>query len=228
MGNIFNIGYRDAVLISFLILLILTSIAFQLGLGEQIVKLPDLINKGMEQLGPWAPVVFVILYIPIVLFFLPAWPLSLAGGIFFGMPLAPFYLVAGTILGGLVTFLMVKYLDKGRLLKFIEKRYQKSYEYYRLIDNHEISFVIFLHFTLVIPFTGINYFLGISRVSLKNFLIGTLIGSIPGAIFYGYLGYAVYEMKAVHFIVAGFLLLSLLGLSLLVKKYFLKRRKEVQ
>ncbi|MGM0629349.1 MAG: TVP38/TMEM64 family protein [Patescibacteria group bacterium] len=220
----FNTSYRNIFLLISVSILVIISIAIQLGFSEQLVKIPQLINKEMEELGTWAPVVFILLYIPVVLFFLPAWPLSLAGGICFGMPLAPIYLIIGATLGGSITFLMVKHLDKGKFSKIIEKRHQRYYRYYKIINEHEITLVILLHFTLVIPFTGINYFLGISRVSFKNFLIGTLIGSIPGAVFYAYLGFAVYEMKAIHFIIAGVLLLSLLGLSLFVKNYFLNKK----
>ncbi len=188
--------------------------------SDELLEIPEFIKENIEVLGIWAPVVFILLYIPVVLLFIPAWPFSVAGGMLFGMPLAPIYVMVGAFLGGLVTFSIARYLEGGRVSVFLEKRNKRYHKYYRLIEKHGITFVIFLHFALVIPFAGINYLLGVTKISFRSFFVGTFVGLIPGSIFYTYFGFAILEWNTARFVVASFILLMLLLLTFLLKRYF--------
>ncbi len=204
------------------LLILLAILLFRFEFSEELIKVPEIIKERIEVLGVWAPLVFILLYIPVIIFFMPAWPLSLAGGMLFGMPFAPVYVVIGATLGGLTAFSISRYFEGGRLQGYIKKRSRKYYEYYRLIDRHGITAVIFLHFALLIPFAGINYLLGVTRISIKSFLVGTFIGLIPGSIFYTYFGFAIIEWSTIHLAVVSTILISLILLSLFLKKYLYK------
>lgn len=204
------------------LLLTLAVLFYSFNVSDELINIPDFINERIEILGVWTPVIFILLYIPTVLFFIPAWPLTMAGGMLFGIFLAPVYVMVGAGLGSLTAFSIARYLEGGRLSSFIKKRSERYYRYYRLIDKHGIASVIFLHFALLIPFAGINYLLGITKISFKSFIIGTFIGLIPGAIFYTYFGFAILKWNIIHFAVASLLLLLLLSLSLLLKWFIFR------
>ena len=211
-----------AALIAVLTLLLLTVLVLLSEPVPELIRISNLIIERIEALGVWGPVLFILLYIPAVIFFIPASPISIAGGILFGFPMASIYVVIGALLGGLAAFTIARYVEGGRVSDFLKKRDQKYYGYYRVIDKHGITAILLLHFTLVIPFAGINYLLGITKISYKNYLIGSLIGLIPGSVFYTYFGYAVLEMGLYEFAILSLLLIGLVILSLILRKYLYK------
>ena len=62
---------------------------------------------------------------------------------------------------------------------FLRRKNETYYAYYRSLDRHGIVTVVLLHFMLVVPFVGINYALGLTRIRYRDFIIGTVVGLFP-------------------------------------------------
>ena len=48
--------------------------------------------------------------------------------------------------------------------------------------------VVLLRLSPVLPFSALNYALGLTRVSLRDYVLGSWIGMLPGTVLYVYLG----------------------------------------
>lgn len=57
--------------------------------------------------------------------------------------------------------------------------------------------VVLLRLSPLVPFSMLNYFLGVTRLSFRAYLIATAIGMIPGILLYTYLGSALASFSEV-------------------------------
>ena len=76
----------------------------------------------------------------------------------------------------------------------------------------------------VAPFTVINLFAGASHIRFRDYLIGTLIGMVPGvaamAVFAEGILALVRDADLQHFLVAALALVFIVGLTLLARRLF--------
>ncbi len=142
--------------------------------------------KRIEQLGPWAPLVFIVGYAVAAVALLPGSVLTLAGGAIFGLGRGTLYVFAGAVLGASAAFLVARYLARG----FVERKlaaYPKFAAVDRAIAREGRKIVFLLRLSPLFPFNLLNYALGLTRVRFVDYLIASL-GMLPGTILYVYYG----------------------------------------
>ncbi len=150
---------------------------------EQLVVLLE----WVEDQGPWAAVIFILLMAGVVMFLLPGIFLTTGAGFVFGVFEGTVYVVLGTTLGAGLAFLAARYLLGERARQYIMARNKLS------VINDEMaahSFIVVL-FTRLIPFFPSklsNYVFGLTRFSFRGFILGSLIGFIPFSLHNVYLG----------------------------------------
>ncbi|WP_428843027.1 TVP38/TMEM64 family protein [Sphaerothrix gracilis] len=148
----------------------------------RLVEVLDWINS----LGIVAPLVFIALYIVVTVAFLPASIITLGAGVVFGVVQGSIYVFIGAMLGATAAFLIGRYVARG----WISKKIANS-ERFQAIDDaigREGRKIIFLiRLSPAFPFNLLNYALGLTKVSLPDYVLGTT-GIIPGTIMYVYLG----------------------------------------
>ncbi|MGF1460721.1 MAG: TVP38/TMEM64 family protein [Leptolyngbyaceae cyanobacterium] len=140
----------------------------------------------IDSLGLIAPVVFIVLYVIVTVAFVPASVVTLGAGVVFGVVKGSLYVFIGAMLGATAAFLVGRYVARdwvGRKIAGNEK--------FKAIDEaiaHEGRKIIFLiRLSPAFPFNLLNYALGLTKISLKDYILGTT-GIIPGTIMYVYLG----------------------------------------
>lgn len=147
--------------------------------------LVDTLN-WIDSLGPIAPLAFILLYIVITVAFLPASVVTLGAGVVFGVIKGSLLVFIGAMLGATAAFLVGRYGARDWVARKIAGN-QK----FRAIDDaigREGRKIIFLvRLSPAFPFNLLNYALGLTQVSLKDYVLGT-VGIIPGTIMYVYLG----------------------------------------
>jgi len=191
--------------------------------------------RGWVDADPWrAMVLFVAVYATAVAISFPgASILTIFGGFLFGLwPGTPLIVLAAT-LGSTVVFLAAKSALGDLLSKRaggIAKRMEEGFR------EGELSYMFVLRLAPVFPFWGVNIAAGLLGVSLRNFLIGTGLGIIPGSFVYASIGVGADKVLAAggDLTVSGILfkpatLIPIIGLIVLALiPVFLKRRKKVQ
>lgn len=137
-------------------------------------------------LGLWGPLVFVLGYAAAVVAFVPASLLTLAAGALFGVTAGTAYAFAAAVLGSSGAFLVSRHLARARF----EQRFAASPRF-RAIDGAIAAqgrrIVFLLRLSPAFPFNLLNYALGLTRVSLADYLVASL-GMLPGTLLYTYSG----------------------------------------
>ncbi len=175
---------------------------------------PQVIAEFFRGLGTpwWSPLVFVPLYAGGVAFGLPGTIPTLAGGAIFGVARGMLYNTIGANLGALLAFLLARYLGRGFVARILKGRAASLDE---KIGEHGFGTILYLRLIPLVPFNALNFGAGISRVSLRHYVLGSLIGMLPGTLVYTYFADALIrgtgEAKReafVHFLIAAGLLVA--------------------
>jgi uncharacterized membrane protein YdjX (TVP38/TMEM64 family) len=166
---------------------------FALGLNRYFTL--DALRDNRETLRGWvesnplqAMALFVAAYAAAVAISFPgASILTIFGGYLFGLwPGTPLVVIAATI-GATIVFLASKSALGGMLSKRAGGFVSRMEEGFR---KGELSYMFVLRLAPVFPFWGVNIAAGLLGVSLRNFVIGTLFGIIPGSFVYASIGAA--------------------------------------
>jgi uncharacterized membrane protein YdjX (TVP38/TMEM64 family) len=140
----------------------------------------------INQLGSVGVLAYIALYIIATVAFLPGSIVTLGGGAIFGVVLGSLYVFIGASLGATAAFLIGRYLARDWVYKQIagNEKFRKIDE---AVGQEGFKIVFLTRLSPVFPFNLLNYALGITGVSFKDYLLGFL-GMIPGTVMYVYLG----------------------------------------
>lgn len=142
--------------------------------------------QWIDSLGAVGAIAFILLYIIATVAFLPGSILTLGAGVVFGVVLGSFYVFIGATLGATAAFLVGRYVARGWVAKKIEgnKKFRAIDE---AVGREGLKIVLLTRLSPIFPFNLLNYAYGITGVSLKDYVIGS-VGMIPGTIMYVYIG----------------------------------------
>lgn len=177
-----------------LLLLIVGALIGAMLLGDHITfetvqrNRQNLITFRDENFG-WTVVGFLSIYILIVSFSLPgASVTSITGGFLFGLVLGTVLNVLAASIGAIAIFLAVKIgLGKFVTQKIDQFGGRMTVLRERLLEN-EISVLLMLRLLPIVPFFAVNIIAALVGVRLKNFAFTTILGIIPGALVFTWIG----------------------------------------
>jgi uncharacterized membrane protein YdjX (TVP38/TMEM64 family) len=110
----------------------------------------------------------------------------IAGGLAFAFPSGWLVGAAGSIVGGVLSFYISKKGGRGLAIRLVgEKGIHFADNWFNRWGGWAVLLGRFVPF---IPFDAISYSAGLTTMKLKNFLIPTIIGTIPRTLFYTSLG----------------------------------------
>ncbi|MTJ08855.1 TVP38/TMEM64 family protein [Anabaena sp. UHCC 0204] len=142
--------------------------------------------QWIDGLGAVGALAFILLYIIATVAFLPGSILTLGAGVVFGVVMGSLYVFIGATIGAAAAFLVGRYLARGWVAKKIAGNSK-----FRAIDEavgrEGLKIVLLTRLSPIFPFNLLNYAYGVTGVSLKDYVLGS-IGMIPGTIMYVYIG----------------------------------------
>jgi uncharacterized membrane protein YdjX (TVP38/TMEM64 family) len=123
--------------------------------------------------------IFITAYIVQTALSLPgAAILSLAAGAIFGALMGALYVNIGATIGASLAFLVARYLFHD----VIQKKFGSKLERInRELETRGFNYLLFLRLVPVFPFFLINLGAGLTKMSLRTFFFGTMVGIIPGS-----------------------------------------------
>jgi phosphatidylserine/phosphatidylglycerophosphate/cardiolipin synthase-like enzyme/uncharacterized membrane protein YdjX (TVP38/TMEM64 family) len=135
----------------------------------------------VEQLKqqPLAPLWVLLMYVVAGLIFVPVVLLIAATGIVFGPWLGVLYAMAGSLLSAALTFWIGSKTGARywyRLFPGRARRFQVR------LQERGVLAVAMVRAMPIAPFTAINLIAGAAQISWRDFLLGTLVGMLPGII----------------------------------------------
>tara|TARA_Y100000589_G_scaffold328526_2_gene372843 strand:- start:465 stop:1058 length:594 start_codon:yes stop_codon:yes gene_type:complete len=166
---------------------------------------------------------FSLLYIVAIVFILPGSWLSLLAGFLYGPLLGTLIVFISAFLGASISFFLSKKLFYLRVQNIV-KKFSKLSLLEKVINKGGLQLIILTRLSPLFPFSLLNYFYGINKISYKNFSI-SLFCILPGSYLYCSLGSfannlsEINELKTNNNIIIN--VISILSTSLVV--YFLAK-----
>jgi uncharacterized membrane protein YdjX (TVP38/TMEM64 family) len=145
------------------------------------------IQSLVARMGPWGPVVYVLLYSVGPAFLVPGLPFDLAAGILFGPLWGTVYALIGGTIGATVAFLAARTVGREWTEQKLSGPLRKMKDG---VDKGGWEFVAFARLVPVIPFNLLNYALGLTRVRLVPYVLASLVFMAPATAVYVYAGWA--------------------------------------
>jgi len=168
---------------------------------------------------------FIILYVLQTALSLPgAAILSLAAGAIFGTVMGTLYAIIAATLGATLAFLVTRYLLRDVVLnKFGSKLEGMN----RQLEERGFSYLLFLRLVPLFPFFLVNLAAGLTRLPLRTFFFGTMIGIIPGGFVFVSAGASLATIDSLSGVASPRVLgsLALLGLFALIPVLYNKLKK---
>ncbi|MDO8678270.1 MAG: VTT domain-containing protein [Acidobacteriota bacterium] len=180
----------------------------------------DLLNAAaledwVKKAGPLGPVLYMALYAIATVLFLPGSVITLAGGALFGPAWGTLYSLTGATVGATMAFLIARYLASDWVHR---KAGGWTRQLIEGVEQEGWRFIAFVRLVPLFPFNLLNYALGLTRIGLLAYVVGSYVFMFPGALAYTYLGYAGREAVAGG---EGLIQKGLLALALLSVVAFL-------
>ncbi len=155
-----------------------------------VLPVGDLLTTALEWIESnrtvaWA--VYILGYIVATVLLIPGSIITVAAGFIFGLPLGVAVVSAGSVLGATAAFLLGRSLVRA----WVEERI-RHLPRFGALDNATrtsgFSVVLLARLSPLFPFNLLNYGLGLTGVSLRDFFFASWIGMLPGTILYVYIG----------------------------------------
>jgi len=131
--------------------------------------------------APMAPLIFVAAHLAASLAFVPRTLLAIAAGLLFGVAGGFFWATVGSTAGALAGFLLARYVNSGLIEPETLPRLGPL-----LVKAEEGGWraVAMVRLIPMLPHPITNYGLGLTRLSLGDYMIGTILGQIPMTVAY--------------------------------------------
>jgi uncharacterized membrane protein YdjX (TVP38/TMEM64 family) len=148
----------------------------------------------LTQVGPWAPVLFTLIYIVAAVTLAPAFFLTVAAGAMFGVWRGSAIVFVAASLGASVVYVLGSRLARLSWMQRVT-RDPRVAAVQAAIRSESLWIMFLLRLSPLIPYNILNYALALSGVRYVDFLIA-LIGMIPAIIMYTYYGKVVGDVAA--------------------------------
>jgi uncharacterized membrane protein YdjX (TVP38/TMEM64 family) len=141
----------------------------------------------IDSYGVVAPLVFLAVYTIAPLFMVPGSLLTLAGAAVFGLGLGFVLILLGSNLGAILAFVVGRWAGRD----VIEPRLERAPAIVRKLKGalEERGFyTIFVLRLILTPYNILNYVASLTRISFRDYALGTFLGMLPATFVFVFLG----------------------------------------
>jgi uncharacterized membrane protein YdjX (TVP38/TMEM64 family) len=177
---------------------------------------PEEIRATIQSAGPVAPVIYLLIYSIAPVFFVPGWIITVAGGLAFGALWGTILTVIGATIGATLAFFVARYLGRDFVAHLLKGKL-KTLDEQAAANGFQVIF--FLRLIPLVPFNALDYIAGLSKIGVRDYILGTFLGIIPGTFAYVYLGSSLTNIYSWQFAGAVGLLILLALIPLLYKRW---------
>jgi len=142
---------------------------------------------SFHRLGFAGMMLFVLILVAIALSgFVPGSLIGILAGTVYGLSVGFMLAAISTLIGGLLAFLLARSLIRPLLLGLLVKR-ARLQDFDTALGRDGWRFVLLMRISPMMPFAVTSYALGVSSVTMTNYMIGTL-GALPALFGYVVVG----------------------------------------
>jgi uncharacterized membrane protein YdjX (TVP38/TMEM64 family) len=145
--------------------------------AERLARLREVI----EAQGAWGPVLYVAGYVLAELFFVPALPLTLLGGLAFGPLWGTVYVSIASTLAAALAFLVARHLARG----MVERWLRESPRLARIdaaVERHGWRILMITRLVPLFPFNLQNFAYGLTRIPFWTYVGVSWVCMLPATV----------------------------------------------
>ncbi|GAB2519950.1 TVP38/TMEM64 family protein [Microbulbifer agarilyticus] len=143
-------------------------------LDDQILE----ILQWLEDQGWQASLLFILIMAAAIICLAPGVIFTMGAGFVFGVIKGTVLVVAGTVLGAGIAFLIARYLFGKRPSEWVMSKVKPA-NIGDVIRDEGWQMIMYTRLVPLFPFKLSNYFFGLTPVRFRDFLLGNFLGIIP-------------------------------------------------
>jgi len=182
---------------------------------------PALIQSWLKTCGIWAPVTYIVIYVVATILVLPSTALNLTGGAIFGPWLGTFWTSVAAIVAAIASFVFARTIGHDAVAKRLAGRWQAIDAEVR---QGGVYYMFAIRLVPIMPYGLVNFAAGLTSVSFKDYLIGTVLGTIPGVLPFVLLGSSGLKAIRTGEVMPLVAALALLGILVAGSTWYRRRR----
>ncbi|NJK79864.1 MAG: VTT domain-containing protein [Chloroflexaceae bacterium] len=140
--------------------------------------------------SPYGPLIYLCIFAIRPLIFFPISVLVLVVGGSFGLMLGVPLTLAGVALSGTIAYALAMWFGSSPFDPQQPAAQARLHRYIQRMCARGFETVLIMHF-LFLPFDLVNYLAGFLRIRYRSFFLATVLGWIPGSIFFVTLGQSI-------------------------------------
>lgn len=194
-------------------------------LGSYRSLTPQGIKDTISSFGALSVLAFLLASLARPFLLLPVSPFTMASGFMFGMWWGLLWSLTGSTLSAILIF----FLSRCILRDFVVNRLLNRYHAIdKMLADRGWSFVFFLRVIPVLPYDLVSCLAGASGMRFRDYLLGTIIGEMPGAVVLVMLGTSLGDARSDLFYLSIMLAIVVFGGTELLRRWLYRRRRELK
>lgn len=147
----------------------------------------------LQQAGIWAPIIYIVLYTVGTVLILPSTPLNLSGGAIFGAVWGTLWTSIAAVIAAIVAFAFTRTVGREVMARKLAGRWEA-------IDAEMRQGGLFYMFAIrllpIIPYGLVNFAAGLTSIRFRDYLVGTILGTVPGILPFVMMGSGLQALKS--------------------------------
>jgi uncharacterized membrane protein YdjX (TVP38/TMEM64 family) len=143
--------------------------------------------EWIREQGTAGVALFAVAYVLAAVLLLPGSVLTIGAGFAYG-PLWGLAIVSPvSVIAATAAFILGRTVARS----FVERRLGQDQRFAAVdaaVGENGLKIVLLLRLSPVFPFNALNYLLGLTRVRLRDYVLGSWVGMLPGTALYVYIG----------------------------------------
>jgi uncharacterized membrane protein YdjX (TVP38/TMEM64 family) len=181
--------------------------------------------RFIQDSGAWGWVLFIGLYALCCLLFIPGSVLTIAAGAVYGFFGGTLLVLTGNGVGSVLCLLVTRFFLRDWMARRVAEN-PRIKAIQTAVKNQDWKLVFLTRLSPVMPFSLINYSLGLTDISTWRFLTATELGAVPATLVYVYIGTMIgnlarigpeiREHRPLEYLIQGIGLVIALGVTIYV------------
>ena len=185
-------------------------------------------NDKMLMDDTTAPIIYVLMFMFLPVFFFPVPILAVAGGVAFGFVEGSLLTFVGASLNCYIMFVISRRFGREWVKNYLKKKMtpKQHDRIFNVSDEKLMMSLVILRLIPLVPYNMINYGYGLTNISLTKYMIASVLGIIPGTVVFLNFGATSTNIFSKEFLIASLLVILLTVGSIYLSKLVEKREQQ--
>ena len=177
-------------------------------------------TEFIQSFGAIAPIVYVLLFAILPIFFFPVPILAVAGGLAFGFVEGSLLTLLGASINCYLMFIISRRFGRDYVRNLLKRKLnEKQHDrIFNVSDDKLMMGLVILRLIPLVPYNLINYGYGLTNISLSKYMIASVLGIVPGTVVFLYFGASSNNMLSWQFLLSCVLVILLTVGSIKISK----------